>query len=598
MNEDHEAILKHALAVAQGVESCVDRLGLEWRGAAPILAACRDFRHSCERIASNRGYVDIATIAFVGPKNAGKSQMVRLLINDPVVRERIPTGPSNADATVKPLWIASEYPACFDREEEDFIPCHESQRVDLGRTYALVDVPGLDERSDSRSERARKALDFAVIKVLIVSNLGMESDDFLKYIGRTNGCPILPVVNLLRVADKVTDSDYENYIRKLKKAVPSSKILPLLKVEDWDTMADAGSKKECHDKAASGIADALRPILSSGLGDGMAAPWLAAKSVAFRDVVASLAKEHLPQTAAALNYLEEDAAKLPGQAMESFLKSDRSILAKVRVLLLDCMVERTSGLLFPWRTFLRIGTWFRGSLDRVPFAMIGSLPSLFSMAWHAGKNLKDAGEAREQVISGFRNLMGKSVLELSKSRLTSVSYALRNDLGGDNREVTVSESASVSLTGIESLQHHSEQLYEKVINEGACSRLEVNLWGWIGFFGFWAVFGWPVYGLFKDFYTGVARLLIGADKTINLLPSATSSMLFTSLCLAIVPIGGVLVLALNRAITRRRVEKCVSDLRRRHKELIENLINHREIQVEISEPRIDCCRRLLGHIEH
>src|SRR5687767_355312 len=225
------AVLQQCRRAADQVESAIAQLGSAWRGYHPLMNLCAEFRDACEQLAHNRGLAEI-TIAFVGPKKAGKTTLLGLLIASEEKRARLKAGRSAEESTARPTWIGPNPPAGLDSARELMIPCHESELVDLGYRYSLIDVPGSNERHAARSDAARRALDSAVIKVLVVDRREIESREPTEYLGNADGSTIIPVVNLERADDSRPDLDA--FALRLRGELPRSTILPLLVVPDYE----------------------------------------------------------------------------------------------------------------------------------------------------------------------------------------------------------------------------------------------------------------------------------------------------------------------------------------------------------------------------
>ena len=72
---------------AQRCERAADALGRTWEGWAPMLDLASRFRHRCEELVEGR-QLGMETVAFIGPKKAGKSTLLRLLLRDEMTRQR------------------------------------------------------------------------------------------------------------------------------------------------------------------------------------------------------------------------------------------------------------------------------------------------------------------------------------------------------------------------------------------------------------------------------------------------------------------------------------------------------------------------------
>ena len=102
-------ILTQCRQTADAVEAGAAQLGPSWSGYGPLNALCAHFRRSAEELAENRGLSEI-TVAFVGPKKAGKSTLLGLFIRPEEKRRLLKAGRSVEESTEKPTWIGPEPP--------------------------------------------------------------------------------------------------------------------------------------------------------------------------------------------------------------------------------------------------------------------------------------------------------------------------------------------------------------------------------------------------------------------------------------------------------------------------------------------------------
>lgn len=591
-------LLKRCYSAARQIEAAADRLGPAWKGYEPTLRACRDFRAACTELAQNRGFTEV-TIAFVGRKKSGKSTVASLLVADKDRIRRLKIGQGSADATAKPTWIAAHRPKSFDESTEGFIPCHQNELVSLGFPYALLDVPGANERDAGRQLLADRALDSAIIKVVVIRRHEIESCDVKDYLEGAAGAPIIPVINFIRHDE--SGSDCDAWERDLRARCPS--VLPRVEIRDW-RLADGEEPRDQESQQAreEQIQGVARQTLVARLAEAvngadptdLVGPQLARKLKVFDREVTRIASTYLPATSAALEQLADELSRIPAQAVDALLGSERLLMANVRIRCRAILLERTPIFLFPWRLSMVIANLVYGATDRLPLALLGSVPSILTTAGAVAKNIKGSLEFAREARSGLQTRVATMIKEAAEPQLRAVDHALRKDLGSTEEALRVAPSSTATLRGIDALQSKSTALLQDLTEKFAPGALSATVLGFVGFTLFWVVFGWPVLGIYQDFLVAAGEVLAGKKSAWALFPAGTGSMLFTSAVLAGLPMGLFLLGVLAYFTRSKTARECSQELRTAHAEKLNRLIGAGTIDVEITEPRIDACRVLLG----
>ena len=495
------------LRTADRVEIAADRLGRTWPGHGSVVQACRQFRQSCEQLATNRGLPEI-TIAFVGPKKAGKSTLAGLLIQSEDKRPRIKTGRSAEASTTKPMWISAHPPTLLDTANEEFIPCHESEFVPLGFQYSILDVPGFDEGHAVRALAALRALNNAVVKVLVVDRRALDSHESIKYLGCAQGATVVPVINLIR--DDEHDGDLAAFEDELRRNLTPTRVLGRVEVRDYVVTGDRDGTLAA---ASQALAERLGEAVAGQSIETLAEPQLEENLRRFTREISALAREHLPGSRDPFLELAAALQKMPVQAVEELLGTDRLVSANVRTRIRSLLLERTPIFVFPWRLALSIANLIHGATDRLPLALLGSPVSMLTTAWAAVKNVKSAHEFEEKVTSGFRSHVTGKIKSMAVSKLEAIDWALQRDLGLEsNHAPRTGITSTANLRGLETLQARSTELFHVTIEKFAPSRTLAWLLGIVGFAIFWSFFGWPVYGLYQDFRVAAVEV-VSRQKT-------------------------------------------------------------------------------------
>jgi predicted GTPase len=194
--------LKACLESADAIETALNSLGdtSQWPADHALRQQCAEFRHAARDLAEQKG-LDQFVIAFIGPKNAGKTTLLSMLLRSEVTKQQLSSGEGLRGTTEKVLWLSSQPIPDLDRQVEESLHVSSSDLVNLGCDYTLIDVPGANEAHQSRVAAASRALRTAHLKVLVMEARTMEDASLLDYMEGADGATILPVINQIRPGD-------------------------------------------------------------------------------------------------------------------------------------------------------------------------------------------------------------------------------------------------------------------------------------------------------------------------------------------------------------------------------------------------------------
>jgi hypothetical protein len=570
---------------ADRAEAAAYQLGPAWPGHAPVVESSRAFRHSAESLAGNRGLAAV-TVAFVGPKKAGKTSMLSLLIRAPEVRASLHSGRRATESTSQLTWIGSQRPVAFDSMHEDFIACPGESIEPFGPPVMLLDVPGFDEVHDDRAQAAKAALDSALVKVLVVARHQIEVREVFEYLGRTDGAVILPVVNF--ATDSEAAGDAEAFVSRLRETIPAGRILPPVLVPDYEAV-DV-SAEETLVAARKSLVAALRPVLAQVPPIEHAAPQLTARTRHFRKEISALAHQYLPSVSRELQGLDAALAKLAAKVLAEFLGDDRTLSVPLRGRFRAVWLERTPVVFFPWRLMLSVANLVAGATDRLALVALGSIPSLIATAWTAARNVRDTEKFAEEIRSGLRRRIAARFTEAAAPEIEPLESAFRRDLRAIEEE-SPSASAEMDLAGLETVQDRSSALFREAVEAHAPSRAFAWTMALVGTAIFWGVLGWPVYALYHDFAVGAAEAAAGGK--IGGFPAPSFNVIATALLLAWLPMFVFLLLNVAWVTRAGQVRRAIERLRAGHQRDVQHLLQARLLGVRPVERRIRACQTLL-----
>ncbi|MCP5528494.1 MAG: GTPase domain-containing protein [Verrucomicrobiales bacterium] len=586
-------LLEQCRAFADRVEQAVVTLGPAAGPLAALTSRSSRFRMSCEAVARNRGLSRV-TIAFLGPRNAGKTTLLSQLIRDPSIRERLPQGVARTASTRRLIWVGPEAPDGLRPDAEEWIDCPAERLPELGVPCQLVDVPGFNDRAEHIRQTAREALDSALIKVLVVEERGLESFDVLAHLEPADGTMLLPVVNQARAAETGEASAFAS---ALAERLPEARILPPLVIPDFE------QRDQDRDEVLAGAREALRRRLSEALAqhagsevwlEALAQPQLHARLRRFQDEVRQVAQQALPASAEAVTELDAAEAALPEVVLTGLLGPERALTALLRQRLRSILLDSTPALFFPWRLALGIAHLIWGALDRLPLMLLGSVPSWITAGRTALRNARQSASLDELVQQGMRRQLEERTRDQLAPRVRALHESLEADLlRGTGPHRDRSRPPEVQVDGVAALQERSAAAFAEVLEAHASARFTAGLGALTGTAVFWGVFGWPLYALYLEYARAAGGAWEGAGDAFQRFPAGTFTVLGTAALLALLPMG-LLLLAFVSWLTRRaRLRRCARDLREAHAALFRELTAHRTLAFRVTDEKLAACRFLL-----
>lgn len=580
--------LQHCLAYADRVEQAVLALRVTSGPLAALPARCTAFRSAAEAIATNRG-LDRLTLAFVGPRNAGKTTLASLLIRDPAIRGQLPVGLRPDESTRRILWIGPEPPQGLNEALETWVPCVPEALEDLGWPSQIVDVPGFNDRVAEVRTAADRALEAASIKVVVIDERDLEAFEVRDYLHDADGATLLPVVN--RVTG-ITPADVAAFAAELRRTLRHARVLEPVVIPDHRQRGR--SEAADLDAARSALVQALRAAGVSPAGiPALAQPQMTARWDRFRSEVLAAARAALPATAEAVQALDATEQRLPREVLQDVLGTDRALRAVLRQRLRAVWVDNTPALFFPWRLTLGLAHLVWGALDRIPLVLAGSVPSLISVAWTAARNLRRGEAFREATHHGLH----QRVVDQSQERLSPLVRALRASLSADLGRAPGDRpprDGQAQVEGIAALQERSALALEATVERHAPGRGPAVAAALIGCGLFWAVAGWPFYALYLDYFRAAEGTWGQVREALNLFPAPSLSLLLTAVLLGLLPMALWLLVTSTCLIRRGRIESCARTLRLDHEALVRTLLAEGLLRVRLEDRELAACRLLLN----
>lgn len=549
-------------------------------GTALALEADR-YQRDCESIRTRRG-LQGTTIAFTGPTGQGKTSLVRALIRDAALRERLPAGVRATERSTRVTWIGPQRPDALEAEHEDHLPAAVGQLEDVGRPIAIIDTPGWSNRSGRLVQIAEDALHDAELHVLVVKRDSIERSDVIGQAQRSAGAAVLPVVRTRDPDEPSLPAELDAFHAALREG--GGTVFRPLVVPD----GDVGGPEAWDDIRARLVAGLQAAIAAMPSPESLIATRLDARTRRLRRRVQQVLASVHTRVQQALDELETEAARLPADVVRAALGEERVLEAGLRSRMRVELSENTWALWFPYRPVLAVVQLTYGVWDRLVLAMGGSLPSWFGTLFAAGRQLWNAASF-DAALAGLRERVTTSSADRLGPLLARFDRALAGVSGGEPRSVGPGE---VTLEGLSELQDASAAMVRDVVTRHTVSSWLANLWGLLCTALFWSLFSGPIVYLYRTYLSASSEVFLGGDP-VRSFPDPTMSFWLTSLALSLLPVLLATVIFVSAALSRRRLRRAAREVREAHEARIEALHQEGVLRLTLSDERLADARFLL-----
>jgi hypothetical protein len=553
-----------------------------------VLDACQQYAHDLANIQAGRG-INALLIAIVGAKGQGKTWATRQFIHDERLRQLLPSGDLNADATTRLVWIGPQAPDKLDPECEIYHPCQTTQLATIGQTYVLLDTPGLTDADPRAAQLAAQALSLAPLKILLIARDQLRAAANLTIAHQIDGSVCIPVISSVEPeelkAGQATGGlaeDLKGLRDQLQWMAPRSQIMPEVLVPDFEITGDEGAAGR---EFLSGILDRLNQlgITEQKLGTAKEHRTQAA-SQRLQAMVAKLIGDELPQLSDAVGQLERETEQLPERVLETLLGSPALLATGVRMRLRTRLISDTYLIWFPYRTLMSTLNLTQGAWDRVVLALSGSVPSLFGALATWAKNARHNHEFNAELSDGIRRRTQQQVEERLRPLCEQFHRTVLRLRPRNQRQVADPTSTGMRLTGIEELQTRSQQLFDAAIARHATPNYLVQLWALLGVILFWIFMAGPIVLIYREYFMASYSVLAGGTVTsLEEFPHPTASLMFTSLLLSLLPLSIYCMLILTFSLGNRKIKRVAGQIMDEHQREIGRLQQERIIRLEFDD---------------
>ncbi|MFK7738354.1 MAG: hypothetical protein AB8B50_20185 [Pirellulaceae bacterium] len=557
-------------------------------GESPITKqveeACRRFDRDVTNIESSRG-IDSLLVAIVGAKGQGKTWAARQFIRAEGVRAKLKSGDLVDDATTRLVWIGPAAPEALDPTVEIYHPCSADELIHLGQPYVLLDTPGITDANHRAAKLARESLSLAPIKLLVVARDQIRAAANMMLASQIDGSLCIPVISSVEpeeIENGKAVRDLAEDLRGLRDQLglmaPRADICSEVLVPDFEISDDEAAASQLF---VGAVLDRFSDmgITATELGSAKDRRLFAANR-RFREHIAELIGDELPQLADAVDQLNRETENLPDRVIDALLGSESILETGVRMRLRARLVSETPLIWFPYRTVMSTLNLTQGAWDRVMLALAGSVPSLFGALSSLAKNVRDNREVSTELQNGIRKRTQEQVQERLRPLCEHFHRTVLKLRPRAERIDAGSHPSNVGLAGIEELQTRSQKIFDESLERNGTPFWVLQLFALIGVVLFWGFMAGPIVLIYKEYFMASFSALSGGDASLRTFPHPTPSLLFTSLFLSMLPVAIYCMLVLTWALSNRRVRRVAKEIANRHRDAVQELKAEGVIRLE------------------
>ena len=544
-----------------------------------VVALCEDHRHARDQILRDRSGGALV-IAVVGATGQGKSWLVKQLARRSHAASSIRSGNRLDEATEQLVWLGPQPPADLDQRYELYVRVSQDEMESLGTPYMIVDAPGATDERPAIAAVAERALSLASAVLLVVCRDQIRGKTPSRLAVGSEGTIVIPVVNMIGNRDDELNVDIDAFLANLRNQAPTSIIAAPILIEDFGI--SGREESEVGGEAAKEVARRLQSELEANPdSDRRRHSRLAASDGRFRAALSGILADQLPGLTTAVNRLNDEARKLPGEVAQTLIGSSGPMQAAVRSRLRLKLLTNTGAIWFPYRSLLGTLNLTHGAWDRVVMSLSGSLPSLVSTIWTSTQSMLSDRDANNEVRDGLQRRSAAAVTDRIgplASQFRDELAILRKAVGSESETLSASGNVA-SLAGTEALAERSHAIFEESIETNGIDRGTSLLMAVIGTGIFWALMAGPFVALYSQYLGASFDTLFGGKASMEHFPTPEFSTIMTSLLLSLLPTSLFAMIALSIAQSAGRVESAVTMIRDGHDEAIGELQRDRVLRL-------------------
>lgn len=555
------------------------------------------FRDEWESIVQNGGFT-LPTIAFVGPFNAGKSFLVRALIDHPEVDHYLSVGTADQQATRRFIWIGNETPSrTLDPELEQHWKLSREDMADLGVSegYLLLDTPGSGDHHQQNQQLAELALSNSQLKVLVIPQSKSREASYLQYIHKGDGSVILPVINRCRFGENPEQEKQElqeNILKRLHQHAPNSDILAPLFIPDLDfkdtdsTFGPQQIRSELAHALQQALADPQRLRLS--LRTQLQASYQRYLHT-LRNTLSPLLTSGLTES---LHELKQQEQHLPAQILHLLQDNPQQIRLVIKRQLRADLLERVPLWAFPFRTFTGILSFTTGLWDRLTLSAMGSLPSLVTTGYQTVKNQREETRATDFLHHQLKQRMTSRVRESLRPLLARFRDQVQQMTRHQISDTTSSnQEIDFDIHGIDPLADQWLQDIQATTYKHRW-RWGFGLFPLLATLVFLFMIGAPLLHVYGQYLPAALQSFQWEHPQIAQLHYPVLSFGFwgSTLLLSAIPVFLLSMLAVCFALRNKRIQRIEKELRQR----FQNLLNHPHLNfdIQLKDSQISAARKV------
>ena len=541
-----------------------------------------------QELDSNRGMKEL-TIGFVGPKNHGKSFLLRLLLSNPEQQQQIRVGVGRSGRTDRLVWVGRQRPEPFDELSEQFIQLQSEGETQLRHVVTLVDVPGFTESNVRAQQVSQRAITSCQLKLLVVKSNRVEDAILGVEALKLDGSPILPILNGLEYPLEADETRIlsDALHQLLSQHAPNSTILQPLPLPRLRSASNQSTEADVRRLLIERLDRVIDELAVAG---PRPSRQVAVQLNRCKGELRSLLVDFIAKADAIEGEYQQRERVMEQTLFKALFANERLESSAIRLALREQLVHKTPMLLFPYRSVTGLLSLTSGAWDRLALGMAGSLPSLALTTFSTRDNRKRlTALQQERSETMLTRLTEEAARELQDSWQ---DYGALLQSAGVSRDPL--QSPQVQLHGLSGLQLAYRQILER------CSAASVTgnrLSGTVATLLFWGMLSGPLYGLYRQYFAALLDgYLYNPATNLTTYPDPGVGVLLFSMLLALLPMLLIGATAMAATTSGRKVAQCRQQIEVELHQEFQQRLQDRRLHFGLQDPHISELRWLLGYL--
>ncbi|MDG4594908.1 MAG: 50S ribosome-binding GTPase [Candidatus Contendobacter sp.] len=560
------------------------------RDAEGFRTLISETKNDIERLSKRAGSVPI--VGFFGPKDHGKSTLVKLLFKKQSDVEDIPSGYGSDGQTREVSWYGSSSPMGLDTNFERYRRAETTSQTWIEKDVIIGDIPGYSDADSFARNAAEHALKSCQLAILVITPDQYERSEIWREWHKSYGAALLPVIN--KCPPNFNQKEIIQYFKEESEKLGKEQILPPVFVPDcknkFNQEFDEGKEGQ---KLAQRICDALARIEPGEITDR-----IENRMNKFRDNFRRRLDNKISNIKAPMRMYNEKFSGLPQLLADRVGGDQETILSTIQLTVLRQVLYKTSPIWFPYRPFLMLLALIRGATLSFTLGILGRLPSLALSAFQAFRNLKKISIADAEISQRLEQRCEHIILDELREPLNILHNRFqeleKGPIAAKKADLLSFNLLSFKVIGIDPLLDYSKEQYARLAQKYTPSLLWLQVTALLGTALFWVLIAGPLNAMYGEYLiTSWKSFQAGESLTFKAFQTVELSKFIAAIILSSVPVflfGMAMLWSFTQA---KRLRYCAYEIIDGLKDELKKRLNNGSLCVQSNDIKLNTLQEMI-----